>query len=359
VITGQRSGLGVFAVGAMAGALASGIGALVTTRAVQGAGAGLVSPAALAGAVSGFRPERRGRALGVWGASAGISNVLGPLLGGLLTVALGWRADWWALVALTLVAAWAMVAHLPRITHDQPCGAERRVLNHAVLGSPFVAALTFAVMIGSFFVAEQYLLRSAGYSALGASAVLVLVALLVGAAAPLAGRLADRRGERLPATAGLFAASVGLLVLGIPGVSLHSLATIAPLVAVGLGLGMLFVPVSRAALKAISAASHGRVSAVLSIGRLLGAATGASLGGLALFGGASASAAHGALLVASAACLLAGIPACALLRPASPGGLGGAARRDDPDPVNARSTDAQALGPLAPGHPGSSVGAGR
>ena len=91
-------GLAVFAVGAGAGALVSSIGALIATRVVQGAGAGLVSPAALAGAVSGFPPERRGSALGIWGASAGISNLLGPLLGGLLTVGLGWRANWWALV---------------------------------------------------------------------------------------------------------------------------------------------------------------------------------------------------------------------------------------------------------------------
>src|SRR5258708_21657102 len=53
-------GLGVFAVGAATGAIASTIGVLVATRVIQGIGAGLVSPAALAGAVSGFPPERRG-----------------------------------------------------------------------------------------------------------------------------------------------------------------------------------------------------------------------------------------------------------------------------------------------------------
>lgn len=50
-------GLAVFGVGAGAGALTSSIGALITTRVIQGAGAGLVSPAALAGAVSGFPPS--------------------------------------------------------------------------------------------------------------------------------------------------------------------------------------------------------------------------------------------------------------------------------------------------------------
>lgn len=53
-------GLGVFALGAAAGALATSIGVLVATRVVQGAGAGLVSPAALAGAMSGFPPSDAG-----------------------------------------------------------------------------------------------------------------------------------------------------------------------------------------------------------------------------------------------------------------------------------------------------------
>ncbi len=89
--------------------------ALIATRVVAGpAGAGLVSPAALAGAVSGFPPERRGSALGIWGASAGVSNLLGPLLGGLLTVTLGWRANWWALVPLALIAAAGIARRVPR-----------------------------------------------------------------------------------------------------------------------------------------------------------------------------------------------------------------------------------------------------
>ncbi len=50
-------GLGLFAIGAGAGALSASIGVLIATRVVQGMGAGLVSPAALAGAVSGFPPS--------------------------------------------------------------------------------------------------------------------------------------------------------------------------------------------------------------------------------------------------------------------------------------------------------------
>jgi MFS family permease len=71
-------GLGLFLAGVVAGALAGGLGLLVAARLVQGAGAGVVSPAALSGAVSDFPPARRGVALGVWGASAGVANLIGP-----------------------------------------------------------------------------------------------------------------------------------------------------------------------------------------------------------------------------------------------------------------------------------------
>jgi MFS transporter, DHA2 family, methylenomycin A resistance protein len=312
-------GLSVFALGAAAGALAAGMGWLIAARVVQGAGAGLVSPAALAGAVSGFPPQRRGGALGIWGASAGLSNLLGPLLGGLLTVTLGWRADWWALVPLALAAAAGIAWQLPALAGSGASAAiateSKTVLNRVVVAATLVAALTFAVMIGAFYLAEQYLQDAAGYSALAASGALVLVALLVGCAAPLAGRLVDRRGEQLPALVGFLALGVGLLVLGLPGVSLRNPATLAPLVPVGLGLGVLFVPTSRAALNATPIAAHGRTSAVLSAGRLAGAAIGAAAAGAALSGGVSASAVHHSLLLAGGLCLFLGLPAARSLRP--------------------------------------------
>jgi MFS family permease len=312
-------GLGVFAIGAGAGAVTSSIGALVATRVVQGIGAGLVSPAALAGAVSGFPPQRRGSALGIWGASAGVSNLLGPLLGGLLTVALGWRANWWALVPLAALAAAAIARNLPAIVHADGAPGEGAAVNGVVLAATLVAALTFAVMIGCFYLASEYLQRAAGYSALGASSALVIVALLVAAAAPLAGRLVDQHGERLPALLGFVLAGSGLAILAIPGLPLASLVTILPLIPVGLGLGMLFVPTSRAALNATPLASHGRTSAVLSVGRLLGAAVGAGLAGLALAGGTDASTVHDAMLLACILCVVVGIPAA--IRLGIPGGV--------------------------------------
>ena len=303
-------GLGLFAFGVAAGALAPGTGVLLAARLIQGAGAGLVSPAALAGAVSGFPLERRGAALGIWGASAGMANLIGPLLGGVLTIALGWRANWWALLPLAVIASRTISVHLPGSIPRETGGKHQQPARDPVVrAATLIAALSFGVMVSCLYLAEQYLQRAAGYSALGASSVLVFVALLVGAAAPVAGRIADRRGDRLPAVVGIIASGSGLAVLGLPGVPLHSAVAIAPLIPVGLGLGMLFVPTSRAALNAISDAAHGRTSALLSAGRLLGAAAGAGLAGMALSGGASATAVHAALLTAGVACVAVGLPA--------------------------------------------------
>jgi predicted MFS family arabinose efflux permease len=313
-------GLVLFALGAALGAISQSFSELLVSRIVQGAGAGLVSPAALAGAVSGFPPERRGSALGIWGASAGTSNLLGPLLGGLLTVAFGWRADWWALVPLTIAAMIAIARLVPRKLHaasdvEPRSGSVSATLNRIVVAATVIAALTFAVMIGAFYIAEQYLQRVARFSALGASSALIIVALLVGAAAPLAGRLVDARGERPATVLGFLGAGVGLAVLGIPGVALSSVVTIVPLIPVGLGLGMLFVPVSRAALNATPEAAHGRTSALLSVGRLLGAAAGAGLAGIALSGTLTADVVHHTLLIGAGVCLVVGLPVTWCLRP--------------------------------------------
>jgi predicted MFS family arabinose efflux permease len=247
-----------------------------------------------------------------------MSNLIGPLLGGLLTIAFGWRANWWALVPLTLAAAVAIARVVPGNVESTDRGTNP-VMNRIVLAAALIAGLTFAVMIGAFYIAEQYLQRVAGFSALGASGALVLVALLVGAAAPLAGLLVDRYGERMPAVLGFLSAGIGLAVLGISGVPLSSPVTILPMIPVGLGLGMLFVPTSRAALNATPLASHGRTSALLSFGRLIGAAIGAGLAGIALSGALTADTVHRTLLLGSALCLLIGIPACTIL------GGGGAA----------------------------------
>jgi MFS family permease len=308
-------GLGLFTAGAVVGAVAGTFELLIVSRLVQGAGAGLVSPASLAGAVSGFPPERRGAALGVWGASSGVANLVGPLVGGLLTVLIDWRACWWFFVPASLAVAIAFRRAVPAELHanstPDPSGLRQRVVAAAAVG----AALTFMVMIGAFYIAQQYLQVSEGYSALGAAAALTVIAVLVGVGAPLAGRLSDSRGEAFTMALGFTLTALGLALLGIPGAPLAGPGALPLLLPFGMGLGLLFVPASRAALNAVPASKHGRVSSLLSAARLLGAALGAGLAGAALSGGVTDEHARLALLAGAALTLAVGLPVAAELSP--------------------------------------------
>ena len=337
------AGLAIFAAGALLGALAGSLGILIASRVVQGVGAGLVSPASLAGAVSGFPPERRGSALGIWGASSGAANLIGPVVGGLLTVAIDWRACFWFLIPASGAAAVALWRLVPGEVHVDASPDTAGLRQRVVAAAALVAALTFAVMIGAFYIGQQYLQIASGYSALGAAAALTVIALLVTVGAPFAGRLVDARGEGLTTAIGFGLAALGLGLLAIPGIPLDGLGALPFLVPFGLGLGMLFVPASRAALNAVPQAKHGRVSSLLSTARLVGAGVGAVLGGTALSGGVTEDHMRLALAGGAALCVFIGLPAAAelsgrtrsvsgsKLEPRRPSNRGGEAFEESPD----------------------------
>jgi MFS transporter, DHA2 family, methylenomycin A resistance protein len=308
-------GLALFAAGAAFGAVAGSFGLLVASRLVQGVGAGLVSPASLAGAVSGFPAERRGAALGLWGASSGMANLVGPLVGGLLTVAIDWRACWWFFIPASAAVAWAIRRFVPETVRADESPETAGLRQRVIAAAAVVAALTFVVMIGAFYLAQQYLQVAVGYSALGAAAALTLIAVLVGVAAPLAGVLADRHGEGPTLVGGFLLTALALGLLGIPGVPLHGPGALPVLIPFGLGIGLLFAPASRAALNAVPQAMHGRVSSLLSTCRLLGAAVGAGLAGAALSGGVTAPHVRIAMLCGAGLCIAIGLPAAAELSP--------------------------------------------
>src|SRR5260221_9470952 len=76
------AGLGLFTLGSAAAALAPSIGLLVAARALQGVGAAVLIPLTLTLLSAAVTPERRGLALGAWGAVGGLAIAIGPLVGG-------------------------------------------------------------------------------------------------------------------------------------------------------------------------------------------------------------------------------------------------------------------------------------
>ncbi|WP_426625565.1 MFS transporter [Leifsonia sp. McL0607] len=103
--------------GAMPG---GGIGMLIAARVVQGLGAALMTPQTMAVITRIFPPDRRGAAMGLWGAVAGVATLIGPLLGGVLVDWLGWEWIFFINVPVGVVAfilAMRLVPKLPTHTH--------------------------------------------------------------------------------------------------------------------------------------------------------------------------------------------------------------------------------------------------
>ena len=84
------AGLAVFTLASLWCGLSGSIGMLIAARVVQGLGAALLTPQTLSTITRIFPPERRGVALSMWGATAGVATLVGPLAGGVLVDHLGW-----------------------------------------------------------------------------------------------------------------------------------------------------------------------------------------------------------------------------------------------------------------------------
>jgi EmrB/QacA subfamily drug resistance transporter len=137
-------GIAVFTLGSLACGLATTPGVLVAARALQGAGAALATPAALALVTTTFPdgPERT-RALGIWTAAAPVGGAAGLLVGGALTQGLGWPAIFLVNVPVGLVALLLTPLLLRRTAGTE--GSAALDVPGAVLGTLAVAALVLAL----------------------------------------------------------------------------------------------------------------------------------------------------------------------------------------------------------------------
>ncbi len=98
-------GLAIFTAASAAAALAPNTDLLVAARAVQGAGAAIVTPLTLTLLAAAFprRSARRGMAIGVWSGISGIAVAIGPLVGGAVVQGISWHWIFWINVPLGIV----------------------------------------------------------------------------------------------------------------------------------------------------------------------------------------------------------------------------------------------------------------
>ncbi len=113
-------GLAVFTAASLWCGLAGSIEMLIAARVVQGIGAALLTPQTLSTITRIFPPERRGVAMSVWGATAGVATLVGPLAGGVLVDGLGWQWIFFVNVPVGIVGlglAFWLVPVLPTEKH--------------------------------------------------------------------------------------------------------------------------------------------------------------------------------------------------------------------------------------------------
>jgi MFS family permease len=259
--------------------LASGapsFGWLLGARVLQGVGGGMIYGTAPGIITLAAAASARGRALGFLNAAIGVAFAIGPIAAGALIETFGWRAVFAARVPVALVAfLWAWRA-LPRTA---PTTAYRRV-NVGDLARPSVlhpCALAFLANAGIFAVwllAPFYLVQERGYDAVVGGVFFMLTPLGTGVAAPLAGRLVDRLGTRLPSVFGLALEAAGLLLLSTATKTTPAIVVAGGLFAAGIGVGVFQVPNMASVMARFPAGQQGAAGGLSFMARTLGVVTG-------------------------------------------------------------------------------------
>lgn len=112
------TGLAVFTAASLWCGLAPDLPNLIAARVAQGLGAALMTPQSMTFITRLFPAERRGAAMGLWGAAGGLASLTGPLLGGVLTDSLGWEWIFFVNIPLGIFTFWRVLRKVPALpTH--------------------------------------------------------------------------------------------------------------------------------------------------------------------------------------------------------------------------------------------------
>ena len=366
------AGLGWFGLSSLGAGLAPNLPILIAFRIQQAVAGALVFPNGIALLRATAPPGRLGRRLGLVMGALPLAAALGPLVAGVLLAFADWRAIFLVnlpLVVVPLVLGWRSLPRTVRMPANggfdvfggvllsvfllatawalnrgvSATGATAGVLAcvaaalfaaqelrhhpHPLIqlrlfrDSQFVAAnggvaLSNLAMYVTLFALPVLLSRRGGWTGaqIGLIVTTMTLTMTMFASAPVGGRLADRYGARLPASAGLGLMTSCLVPFALGVSQLSGLAIVALLFGIGAGLGVASVPLQLAAIEAVDVSESGLVAGIFSTSRYLGSIT-----GISLFAGALAPAATGTAgfgpLFAMVAAAAAGSAALSLLLP--------------------------------------------
>jgi DHA2 family methylenomycin A resistance protein-like MFS transporter len=355
------AGLLVFAAGSLACAVADSPGLLIAARLVQGLGPPLILPASLAIVAASYPdPHERARAIGFWGAGSGIGVASGPIIGGLVVQALGWRWAFAFNVPLSLLLAGAAMVAVPAnrghkgehrfdragallvtlgmagLVFGIIEGRERGWTSVAVLGAfaagaglmaafavverrhpdplidlellrrPAFAAANLGggtmifVLIGATVYLSALLQETRGMTPLGTGVALLPLGVAVALLAPVSGRLTARIPARTMIVAGMLCACAGTAMLS----RVHDGPFWPGLIVLGIGTGLALPTMTAAAVSAVPARRTGMASAIHNASRQVGATLGVAVLGTVVLSHDSLGAGLRAALTVSAVVLL-------------------------------------------------------
>jgi EmrB/QacA subfamily drug resistance transporter len=333
-------GVAIFTGASAAAALAPSIEMLILARAAQGVGGAIVAPLTLTILSAAVPADRRGLALGAWGAVGGLAVALGPLVGGAVTEGLSWQWIFWLNVPIGIALvplAWARLQEsfgpdgrldLPglalvsagllgvvwgvihgnaegwtspsivtpivagaalligfvawELRTAQPMLPMRFFRSRAFSMANLASLLMFFGMFGSIFLLSQFLQFVQGYSPFQAGLRVLPWTIAPIFVAPIAGAMSDRVGGGLLMGVGLTLQAIGLAWLALissPTVPYEQL--IIPFIVSGVGMGLFFAPVANVVLSAVRPQEEGKASgannAIREMGGVFGVAVLASI----------------------------------------------------------------------------------
>ena len=156
------------------------------------------------------------------------------------------------------------------------------------VGSNLIALIVTFAMLAQFFFLALYMQNMLGYSPLQAGVRFLPATLMIVAIAPIAGRLTDRIGARIPIAVGLSLVSVAMFWLTTIDTSTTYGDLFPSFILMGVGMALVMSPMSTAAMNAVADAKAGIASGILSMNRMIGGTLGVAVIG-AVFQGAARS----------------------------------------------------------------------